>query len=229
MFSKKNGNHNDVILNAFQQWINLQQEESMTFRYLSRMFLHYGPLLDLFDFSTHYNFGLGREACYILQVPSFAQLGLRNYYTEKFIHVVNFTQKWPLAFRYILRNNCLINLSGHSTVKTCTQLSGSVDLVKMIRDAYKGKESFDVHHTTRHSGASPLEDQVKGAWFWITQRLFSKAVDDRPVVFKSDSEEKVPLFCLDVEQKGVQKIKDNFSKKLHDSFPDVRYTLLEKM
>ena len=227
----------------------------MTFRYLSRMFLHYGPLLDLFDFSTHYNFGLGRETCYILQVPSFAQLGLRNYYTETFIHVVNFTQKWPLAFRHILRSNCLINLSGktgkgieldgwvegnkvkptkkvtsgHSTVKTCTQLSGSVDLVKMIRDAYKGKESYDVHHTTRHSVASPLPDQVKGAWFCITQRLFSKAIDDRPVVFKSDSEEKVPPFCLDVEQKGVQKIKDNFSKKLYDSFPDVRYTLLEKM
>ena len=217
------------------------------------MFLHYDPLLDLFDFSTH-NFRLGRETCYILQVLRFTQLGLRNYYTETFIHV-NFTQKWPLAFRHILQNNCSINLSGkmrkgieldgwmeenivkptkkvtsrHSTVRTCTQLSGSVDLVKMIHDAYKGKESFNVHHTTRHSVASPLPDQIKGAWFCITQRLFSKAIDDRPVVFKSDSEEKVPLFCLDVEQKGVQKIKDNFSKKLYDSFPDVQYVLLEKM
>ena len=39
-------------------------------------------------------------------------LGFKNYYSECFIHVMNFLGKWPVAFRELLSNNCSINLSG---------------------------------------------------------------------------------------------------------------------
>ena len=42
----------------------------------------------------------------------FANLGFKNYYSECFIHVMNFLGKWPAAFRELLSNNCSINLSG---------------------------------------------------------------------------------------------------------------------
>ena len=70
------------------------------------------PRMELFDFSTHFNFGLGRETVFIVQLPTFAQLGFRNYYSEVFIHVINLIAKWPIAFRKLLEQNCSVNLSG---------------------------------------------------------------------------------------------------------------------
>ncbi len=76
------------------------------------MFLFYGPMLELFDLSTKHCWGKARETAYILQLPVYAQLNFRNYYSESFIHVVNLLGKWPLAFRQLLANNCSINISG---------------------------------------------------------------------------------------------------------------------
>ena len=122
------------------------------------MFLHYGPLLSLFDFSTSYTWGCGRETCYILQTPSYAYLGFRNYYTECFIHMINIIEKWPLAFRKMLQRNCSVNLSGRKDggiemdawIETCivqpmkvsssghttVKIASNIDYVKLTRDAF---------------------------------------------------------------------------------------------
>ena len=246
---KKHGSHNKVILESFHRWIKMQCNENIAFNYQSRMFLYYGPLLDLFDYSNHHNFGIGREIVYMLLLPTFGQLGFRNYYGEVFCHVANFVAKWPLAFRRLLQQNCCINLSGksgkgieldswvesrvvkatknyvsgHATVKTCTRLGGSIDVISMIKDAYRGKEAFDDHTTTRHSVSSPLPDQLKGAWFCVNKQLFTPTVAKNTEVTGMCSTETVPQSLLDVEQKGCQKLKTNFKKKMYDLFPDVRY------
>ena len=181
---REDGNHNKVIIESFLKWIEIKCDEDPVFKYHSRLFLHYGPLMELFDFSTHFNFGLGRETVFIVQLPTFAQLGFRNYYSEVFIHVINLIAKWPIAFRKLLEQNCSVNLSGkcgkgieldcwvesrivkptkkflsgHTTVKTCTRLGGSVDMVNMIKEAYRGRSAFDDHTTTRHSVPSALPD-----------------------------------------------------------------------
>ena len=69
---KSNGNHNKVILDSFITWLDKKSEEDTSFRYHSRMYLHYGPLMELFDYSTHNNFGIGREIVYMVQLLSFA-------------------------------------------------------------------------------------------------------------------------------------------------------------
>ena len=38
----------------------------------------------------------------------YAHLGFKNYYSECFIHVMNFFANWPAALRELLSNNCSI-------------------------------------------------------------------------------------------------------------------------
>ena len=75
--------------------------------------MFYGPVLEMFDISTAYVLGKAREACFIMQLPIYAHLSFTNYFTETFIHVINFMGKWPLAFCRLLQRNCAVNLSGN--------------------------------------------------------------------------------------------------------------------
>ena len=106
------GSHTKVCLERFKQWLERSSDSSASFHYRSRLLLFYGPLLELFDISTKHCWGKAREACYILQLPMYAHLGFKNYYSECFIHVMNFLGKWPVAFRELLSNDCSTNLSG---------------------------------------------------------------------------------------------------------------------
>ena len=106
------GSHLQVLLEKFKLWLNQSSRKSVSFKHRSRMFTFYGPLLELFDLSTKHCWGKARETCFILQLPIYAQLNFKNYYTEVFIHLVNLLGKWPLAFRQLLANNCSINVSG---------------------------------------------------------------------------------------------------------------------
>ena len=106
------GSHTKVFLERFKQWLERSSDSSASFCYRSQLFLFYGPLLELFDISTKHCWGKAREACYILQLPMYAHMGFKNYYSECFIHAMNFLGKWPVAFRQLLSNNCSINLSG---------------------------------------------------------------------------------------------------------------------
>jgi hypothetical protein len=48
-------------------------------------------------------------------MPIYAQLSFTNYYTETFIHVINFMGKWPLLLMLhrLIQKNCAVNLSGN--------------------------------------------------------------------------------------------------------------------
>ena len=214
---RKNGKHNMVMYASFRAFIEHASTENASFKYRGRMFLHYGPLLELFDFATHYNAGLARETCYILQLPSYAHLNFRNYYTETFIHVLNFISKWPLAFRKLVQQNSSVNIhgmkgagiehdawvesrivkatknatSGHATVTTCRRLAGAIDIVRSVRECYLGRDAFDDHTTKRHSAPSSIPDQLKGAWFSLSKGLIcSLKSDSLPrVVTSSDTDD----------------------------------------
>ena len=112
---RSNGNHNEVLLKKFKLWLSHFESIDPSFKYRIRLFMLYGPLFELFELSTCYCWGEARELCYILQLPLYAHLNFRNYYTECFVHTVNLLSKWPLAFRKLLSNNCSINLSGKSS------------------------------------------------------------------------------------------------------------------
>ena len=111
---RSNGNHNEVLLKQFKLWLAHFESIDPSFKYRIRLFMLYGPLFELFELSTCNCWGEARELCYILQLPLYAHLNFRNYYTECFVHTVNLLSKWPLAFRKLLSNNCSINLSGKS-------------------------------------------------------------------------------------------------------------------
>lgn len=53
--------------------------------------------------------------------------------------------------------------SGHTTVSMCERLMANIDMLRLFRGAYMGKEESDVHQTSRHSEQTSFLDQLKGA------------------------------------------------------------------
>ena len=51
--------------------------------------------------------------------------------------------------------------TGHTSVKMCQKLMGSIDLLKLTRSAYNSREAFDVHPTSRHAVPDSYRDQLK--------------------------------------------------------------------
>lgn len=109
---RKNGNHNTILLNSFKKWLKKCAESDNSHSYHQQLFSLFGPLLDLFLTAGKEGDGTLRETAWVLLLPIFAQLNFRNYWTEAFVHVVNFTPLWPLAFRRMVKNNMSVNLSG---------------------------------------------------------------------------------------------------------------------
>ena len=113
----------------------------------------------------------------------------------------------------------------------CQRLMGSLDLIKAVRGAYRSKEGFDEHRTTRHSVPDSLGDQLKGAWFCLRKGLLrpksnSVEADCYPLDSLGKPDGKVQKCLHDVHDKGINKIRDNFKGKLYDCFPDLRFKLL---
>lgn len=253
---KSDGNHSDVLLVHFKKWLKESSTNDVAFKHHSSAFLYYGPLMQMYDDCIRYGDGKTREVVYKLLVPVYAQLGFRNYFQETFRHVVNFIAKWPQSSRSVLQDNCCVNLlgnkgkgiemdayvesevvrplktyfSGHTTVKMCQRIMGSVDLLKSCRAAYKSKESFDVQYTSRHSEQSPFPDQLKTGWFCLTKEFFSnkgrKDVRAIPVGKKGAFQDKITSKVVSSYHKGEQIIKKNFKTKLYECFPDLRYNNL---
>ena len=88
--SWKTENVNLLILSKFKEWMSQLSESDVDFRHRA----------------TAICFMARSRVCMMLQhlmvmelhllVPVYAQLGFRNYFTEVFCHVVNFTTKWPI-------------------------------------------------------------------------------------------------------------------------------------
>ena len=108
----KFGNHNQILLQRFKKWLKESAECNHKHEYHQQLFTLFGPLLELFITAGRNGDGHLRETVWTILLPVFAQLGFRNYWTEAFVHVVNFTALWPLAFRHMIRANSTVNLSG---------------------------------------------------------------------------------------------------------------------
>ena len=150
-----------LLLDKFKDWISESSEADVAFQHQATAFLVYGPIQKLYDASTAYGDGYAREVVYQNQLPIYAQLGFRNYYTEVFRHVVNFLAKWPRATRRLLQQNCCVNLSlkkghgieldgyvesevvqplkkyasGHTTLSMCERLMANIYMLKLLRGA----------------------------------------------------------------------------------------------
>ena len=204
--------HAPILLDKFKEWLKECASEDKAFKERSEAFMFYGPLLSFYDECIHFGDGFGREIVYQLQLPVYAQLGFPNYYTECFHHIINFLEKWPLFTRLLLRDNCAVNLSGktgcgieldayvesevikplkryasgHSTVLICERIIGNLDLFRSVRHIYKSKNGFDVHGTRRHSVQSVFQDQLKGAWFCLKNKILQKFRPSRNQVLLSN-------------------------------------------
>ena len=62
--TRKTGNQNQVILELIKKFLEFSCSRNNAFKYRSQMFLHYGPLLELFDFIMAHNRGLAREVIF---------------------------------------------------------------------------------------------------------------------------------------------------------------------
>ena len=112
----------------------------------------------------------------------------------------------------------------------------SLNMFKSIRSACQSKEGFDEHTTRRHSVSDPLADQYKGAWFCVKEGLLRPKDNsiEAPECYTLDNSGKpsgkvdvvLLLFNIDVEEKGYEKVNDNFKTKLYELFPDLRFELL---
>ena len=106
------GNHNNLILESFKSWISACSAKDPSFAYSMQLVVLFGPLLEGTNLVVRNRLGSTREAIWKLLLPVFAQLQFRNYWTESFVHIVNFSTAWPIAFREMLKRNCSISLSG---------------------------------------------------------------------------------------------------------------------
>ena len=111
---RKDGNHNCILLDQFKKWLKRAGDCDDSHKYNQQLFSLFGPLLELFRTATRVGDGVLRETAWVILLPIFAQLDFRNYWTEAFVHVVNFTSLWPLAFRQMIRKNSSVNMSGKS-------------------------------------------------------------------------------------------------------------------
>ena len=105
------GNHNEVLLQKFKEWLKEGAEKDQSHVYHQQLFTLFGPLLALFIVAGKYGNENLREIVWVILLPIFAQLGFRNYWTEAFVHVVNFSALWPLAFRKLIKSNSTVTLS----------------------------------------------------------------------------------------------------------------------
>ena len=149
-----------LLLDKFKDWISESSENDVYFQHQSTTILVHYPIQKMYDASTAYGDGFAREVVYQAQLPIYAQLGFRNFYTEVTRHVLNFPT------RRLLQQNCSVNISGkkrhgieldgfvesevvkslkkyvsgHTTVTMSERLMANIDMLKMLTAAYMGKE-----------------------------------------------------------------------------------------
>lgn len=120
--------------------------------------------------------------------------------------------------------------SAHTTVKMCQRIMGNIDLLKFCRAAYKSRESFDVHHTSRHSEPNPFFDQLKAAWFYLSKKFFAnkgwKIVNVIPLGKKGAFQDKLSSKFINSYHKGVKIVTWDFKTKLYECFSNLRYKIL---
>ena len=135
------GNHNDIPLKSFKQWLSKCAEQDQSFAYTMKMIDLFAPLLEWMNDVIRNGLGTTREAIWKILLPIFAQLQFRNYWTEALVHVVNFTAVWPVSFREMMKRNCSISLSGKEGHDLAMDEFVEKHLVKPLKSYVTGKSN----------------------------------------------------------------------------------------
>lgn len=217
--------------------------------------LFWGPFMSMFYASIRYQNGLQREAAWMLAAPLFAQLCKKNYLAEAIAHLVNIVAVWPPLIQEIMRKNCSISVTGryghcialdeyvekyvvkplkiyatgHSSIKVLNNLSCALPLIGSIREAYKGKEGFDRHHTSKHKVPTTTPDMLMVVNYCMYNQLFmdTNIQSDRIPIIHYDGNMHstfLPQIKVDIYRKGLDKLKECFSRRVYELFPERRMT-----
>ena len=138
------GNHNNILLEKFKDWLKQCGECDESHKYHHQLFTLFGPLQELLICAVKEGDGDLRETAWILLLPVFAQLEFRNYWTESFVHVVNFTSLWPLAFRRMVKQNSSVDLSGKRGHNIALDECVETYVVRPMKTYASGTSPFEV-------------------------------------------------------------------------------------
>ena len=140
---RRSGSHNDVLLDAFKKWLHDGAAEDASFRYHSELITLFAPLLDLYCSATKNGNGVSRETVWLILLPIFCQLRMKNYWTESLVHVVNFIAKWPLAVRKMMQQNCSISIKGNKGANIDLDEYVETYIVQPLKNYVSGKSQHN--------------------------------------------------------------------------------------
>ena len=246
-YKKKDQEYSKFVLKCFKDWLDYNKTDS-TFEYFYLFLTKFGPLLYKLRQAVRMGNGKAREACWIELTPIFAAFNKKNYKTESLVHVLNFTALWPLAYREMFRRNCSVNVKGkhghnfaideymetfvvkpvklygrkQTTIEMLGRICMNIELLEHIKSIYQ--QSFDTSVGGKSSVPDPTPDWVKVAWFAIHHKWLINAQRKTVNVYPHGKKElsdlaNVPKECLNVEERGCNKIKENFSEMIYRQFP----------
>ena len=194
-----NKSHNAILLQKFHEWLQIIQADKMA-HYHTHLANQILPIRRLYKESIRHGNGKAVEAIWMICPTIYAQTGKFNYRDESFSHIVNFSCKWPLAYRLMYRQNRSVNVDGKAgrqlagdewveehlvrPVKTYAKaqtsfsvlemMSCSSNILEMNKKLYTNREAFDIHQTRKHKTPSSLYDQLMVAHFALREDWFEE-------------------------------------------------------
>ena len=194
---EENKSHNAILLSKFNEWLQSVQSDRVA-AYHTNLAHNLLPVRRWYKESIRHGNGKAVEAVWMMCPAIYAQTGKFNYRDESFSHIVNFSCKWPIAYRLMYRQNRTVNVEGSSgrqlagdewveehlvrPVKTYAKaqtsfsvlemMSCSSNILEMNKKLYTCKEGFDIHRTKKHRTPPSLYDQLMVAQFALREEWF---------------------------------------------------------
>ena len=114
-------------------------------------------------------------------------------------------------------------ISGSTTQQLMTLMSGNLDYIRSVRQAYTNPQGFDFHCTSRHKIPDSTLDQAMVA-LWCFEKQFFAQDPHRTAVLQQNTSpgeaEFLPSKMLNARNKGQSQIKgDYLHEKLFNLFP----------
>ena len=95
----------------------------------------------------------------------------------------------------------------------------NIDIIGKTREAFKSRDAFNVHCTTKHCEQDPIPDQLKAANFILRSRFLQPIPERKSVVkFKDPKMASISSTNIDAYHTGKKKVVENFDRKLFSLF-----------
>ena len=245
--SEENDDSN-LMLKCFKEWLEDNRKDDKVFEYFYLFLTKFGSLLFKFHEAIRIGNGKAREACWFEMLPLFAAFNKKNYKNEAFVHIINFTALWPLAHREMFRRNCTVNAKGkyghnfaideymetfvvkpiklygrkQTTLEMLEKMCMNIELLEHIKSIYQ--KNCDTNKDGKSSVPNPMPDRIKVAWFALQNKWLTNAQRKEVKLYPHNTKTLVELTaipeeCLDVNERGQNKIKENFKEMLFRQFP----------